>query len=798
MAGWVHLQRNVRATIGLALLVALGTGAMLAATAGARRTESAFPRLLRATKAAPVWFAYGPRANTGIDPDAVEARAGDLAVGRMRGIGVTTRRPDGRPGFFGGGEAFYGTASDGRLFYDVSKPRILEGRLPTPSEIEEVAINATVAELVGLGVGDTLEAYGFDFAEAAGLGEELGAIGREPTPEEIDLALSRLDLRAFDLRITGIVEDPTDLAFDERSEGENVRLFLTPAFAAAEREQYGYLYLDPTRVPNGQARLDALLEEFPGLSLLSVAQKEDDVGATSGALAGALLAFGVVVALALLVIVGPALRRHGLSAAGEADVLVALGMRRRAAGLATATRSIVATLLGAALGGLGAYLASGLFPLAPLDRAEGDAGLRLDPLVHVGGVAVTTVVLVAVATIGSRRRASSFDAVTPSRTVSALGRAGAPAPLLEGVRRALQRPTGPGGHPALVLAAVGVAVIAALSATTFGSSLDALVENRRDHGIGWDTAVQAGDGSDPALFAGRVIEDPDLRDVTLVTTSPITVDGRPLSVLGVDYVRGTAGPVFYDGRRPSAKDEIALGASTLRSLGKRPGDNVELSHGETLPRRFTIVGKVVMPDLDASNFDTDLGNGGVVVVDAMSALGIDTADFATQALVGLAPGVDRTTFVEPYGFEVRPVLPAEVRNFARVRDLPRTLAAVLGVLGLGALTHGLLGTVRSRRRELGVLRALGFVRRQVVASVAAQAVAVALVASAAGLLGGVVVGRLAWRTFATSLGVVPEVALPTIVLVGTAPVVVLLALVIALPSGWRAARVRAAEVLRVE
>jgi hypothetical protein len=795
MVGVSSFRRTWRVTLAVTLLVAVGSAVALAAVAGARRTTSAFPRILAATDTPPLAFAYGPRAATGIDPDEVEQAAGAMVVGRLTGVGVTTRSPDGRPGIFGG-DSFFATASDGRIFYDVGRPRILRGRMPDPDRVDEVAINPQVAKLIGLEVGETLPVFGFDFGEAAVLGDSLVASGRQPTDEEVDAALSTIDLRPHDLVVTGVVEDPTDIALSESAETQNARLFLTPAFLDTEREQYGFVFLDPSRAADGPAAVDALQARFPGLNPVTLAQRKSDVASTATALSSALLTFGAVVALALLMVIGPVLRRQGAAGGDDEDVLVSLGMARRWSIAGGAARSLLAAVVGSGLGGVLAFTASGLFPLPPLDRAELDKGAMFDAVVHLGGAALLAISLSIVAV--ARRSSSAATPISPSRLVSAIGRAGAPPSVMEGFRRAVQRPAERAAHPLMVIAGVAVAVGAALASGVFGTSLDALVRIPRSYGLGWERAVQAGDGSDPELFADRIKADEDIADLTLVAPASVSVGGRPLSVLGVEPVRGDVGPVVYEGRDPTARDEIALGARTLGDLGMSIGDTVDVAGADGRKRIFSIVGKVIVPDLDASNFDVGLGRGGVVSHEALSVLGIERSAVATQALVTLAPGADPATFVEPYGFEIPSVLPAEVRNYERVRDLPRALAGVLALLGIGALTHGLLGTVRSRRKELGVLRALGFVGPQVLASVAAQAITVAVLGTAVGAIVGLVAGRFAWRMFATSLGVLPVAAMPGPIAFGVLPAVVFVALVIAVPSAWRAAAVRAAEVLRSE
>ena len=71
-------------------------------------------------------------------------------------------------------------------------------------------------------------------------------------------------------------------------------------------------------------------------------------------------------------------------------------------------------------------------------------------------------------------------------------------------------------------------------------------------------------------------------------------------------------------------------------------------------------------------------------------------------------------------------------NFGESVNFPLLFAVALSVFGAATLLHLLLVSVARRRVEAGLLKALGFVRRQVAAAVCWQAAAVALV--------GIVVG----------------------------------------------------------
>ncbi len=122
----------------------------------------------------------------------------------------------------------------------------------------------------------------------------------------------------------------------------------------------------------------------------------------------------------------------------------------------------------------------------------------------------------------------------------------------------------------------------------------------------------------------------------------------------------------------------------------------------------------------------------------------------------------------------------------------------MAVLGVGAVVHALVTTVRLRRRELAVLKALGFVRREVSATIAWPAVGFAVTALLLGLPLGVAVGRWAWRLAEESLGVVSGPVVPggvvAIVALAAVAVVILAAVVPAAVAG----RLSPAATLRTE
>jgi ABC-type lipoprotein release transport system permease subunit len=150
------------------------------------------------------------------------------------------------------------------------------------------------------------------------------------------------------------------------------------------------------------------------------------------------------------------------------------------------------------------------------------------------------------------------------------------------------------------------------------------------------------------------------------------------------------------------------------------------------------------------------------------------------------------------GFIFAPRPHAEVRNLQRVGGLPGLLAGLVALLALAVMTHTLVTSVRRRRRDLAVLKTIGFVRGQVAAAIAWQATTFALVALCLGVPLGVAAGRWAWQLTAAVLGVSSAPVVPlAAVLAITAATVGAANLVAAVP-GRAASRLRPATALRSE
>ena len=149
------------------------------------------------------------------------------------------------------------------------------------------------------------------------------------------------------------------------------------------------------------------------------------------------------------------------------------------------------------------------------------------------------------------------------------------------------------------------------------------------------------------------------------------------------------------------------------------------------------------------------------------------------------------------GLDVLPVQrPAEIVNASAIGNAPILLGASLMFASMVSLALALGASVRQRRRELAILRTLGFSSGQLVGSLSWQASGLVAAGLVVGIPLGVVAGRSLWGIFAGQLSVVPrpDVPVPLIVALVTAALLVANAAAVLYGRGVR--RLNPGEALR--
>jgi ABC-type antimicrobial peptide transport system permease subunit len=170
-----------------------------------------------------------------------------------------------------------------------------------------------------------------------------------------------------------------------------------------------------------------------------------------------------------------------------------------------------------------------------------------------------------------------------------------------------------------------------------------------------------------------------------------------------------------------------------------------------------------------------------------------------HAVPGPAGAAALARYTTKYGADVTDqASPIELINFGESVNFPLLFGVALSLFGAATLVHLLLVSVSRRRAEAGLLKVLGFVRRQVAAVVTWQATAVILVGMVVGVPLGIAAGKVAWRLFATNVGVVPVEVVQAVPQVLLATAVLAATNLLAILPALRAARSHPADLLRAE
>lgn len=814
VALWLRSEARARwrAWLGLALVLGIAAGAVVAAAAGARRTDTAYHRFLTAQNAADITLLDDGELGVEIDLDELSRVPQVASVARGSLL------------FYSVGNHGAVAAVDDRLGRTINRLKVLEGRMYEPRKAEEIVVGFGVARVIGLKVGSTFPLYD---------PEELAAAPPEFAEEAAAAAASNITLK-----VVGIVAGPGE--FPPQYVGISGSLHMTPAFfarygnepasgdAGAER---GTLFI---RLKRGASDVPAFRK-----AAAAVAPGQFDAFRTAQEMGSLtqrsfhfqalglwlLAAFG---AIATTLVLGQALARQAFLGSTEFATLRALGVGRPHLLLIGVVRAGIIALIGAGVAVLTALALSPVAPIGDARIAEPDPGLAFDATaIGVGAASLIVMALITSAFPAWRAARAPGQAGTaepdtrgrPSSVAVAAERTGMSAPVVAGARMALEAGRGRHAVPVrstLAGVVVGIGVLAA--ALTFGSSLDHLLDTPELYGVRWDTYVtNYGFGPDLRPVTERLRNLPGVSELAIGSQESVEIGGESVPFVAATAIKGNPVPPILDGRFPADDDEIALGTRTLRRLRARIGDRVAVRPPFQGAKdvTYTVVGRTVIPP---SGFSPAIpGEGALLTLDGMARggrlAGFDNPDLdddVTDVFVRFSPGANEREVIaaiaafmgaaeDPSAIvDQRPDKPADIISFGRVQNLPLLLGLILGFVAAGTLTHTVASSVRRRRTDLAILKTLGFVKGQVRRTVAWQATILVGAALAVGLPAGVAFGRWLWTVFADQLGMVPEASVRATDILLVVPAALLLANAIAAIPGRAAARVRPALVLRTE
>ncbi|MEA2567368.1 MAG: putative transport system permease protein, partial [Actinomycetota bacterium] len=775
----------------LVVLIALAAGAAMAAAAGARRTESAYPRFVAAQRAFDVSIegfpdnvvAESARARiVGLSRVADWSRLDDIAQQAVLPSGRVVTAP----------ELLVQADLQDRLGRTMNRFKVVTGRAFDPRASGEAVIDFSSAARLRLHVGNVITLI----------------LADPPTVQH---------RRSESVRIVGLVAAPG--LFPAIGVTAVGLLFTSPAFVT----HFGVRPLDSAlllRLRHGERDVPGFLRDLRGAGL-GGADVQFAADQTVGIRRSiryevlALWALAGLVAITAFAVLGQSLARQVSLDSTDHAILRAIGMSRtQLFGLGMVRVTVVATA-GAALAVPVAWVLSWWMPVGLARVAEPTPGFAADPLVWVAGVLATVGGLVAAGAFPAWRAAAAVHdrpgtvTVTgtgehPSRVAAAVARVSPWAAAAVGVRMAVQRGRGNAAVP-VRSAALGsaVAVVALVTSLVVGASLGRLLDTPRLSGITWDLFLSPASSKDEAKTSVAIVADPDVAVVGRGGFTAVEIAGRQLVAF---FVQGDPSllPPIVSGRKPVGEAEIAVGPEVMREAQVGIGSTVDVAaqdaHGQQTRLPMVIVGKAVIPP---SPFGQPKPGDSVILTPSAYDRFFPGTSSQIPFLIRFKGGVDREAASArlsvqlPSTFLLPTTATTQAVALGGIATIPLVISAVLAGLAAGALGHTLLTSIRRRRRDFAILKAIGFVPGQIAGVVAWQATILAAWAGLVGVPLGIALGRWTWRSIADQAGVDPSIVYPLLI-ASILPAAVVLANVLALIPARLAAHTQVAQALRSE
>ncbi|MEY2459938.1 MAG: putative transport system permease protein [Acidimicrobiaceae bacterium] len=828
--GWyrfrVTFRRRWGGYLAIVLLVGLVGGIALGSIAAGRRTQSSFPAFVASVNP-PALSGVSSVLNPETGSPGYNAKLVDTIahlphvtrVASFAGLDILPLGPDGAPGTIETAAPGNGNASVDGLYFDMERVTVTQGRMADPARADEFVATAAAAQLLGWHVGDVVPMGVYTNDQSA-----LPDFGKASVPPHLRV----------DLELVGIVVSPEAVVADDVDAGVSTYLqIFTPALTkplldcCVNYTGTGVQVDDRSNLAAVQTAINQTLSTgFPPFED-AVSPIEAKAQRAIRPEAVALDVFGAIAALVAILIAAQMIGRQLRLGSDEVNVLRALG----AGPAATSTDGLIgifgALVIGSLLAMSVAVALSPLAPIGPVRAVDPTRGVAFDWTVLGVGAAVLIVGLGAVSTalafrgaphsVAARTHKTTQRGSTVARTAAA---SGFPVPAVTGIRFALEPGAGRTAVPvrSAILGAT-LAVIVVTGSLTFSACLDRLVSHPALYGWNWDYELSAGSDSSnmPEQQAADLLDhDADLAAWTPAYFTTVHIDGQSVPVLA-EAPNSAIGPPTLSGSGLEGADQVVIGDLTLAQLHKHIGDTVDMDNGITPPTRLRIVGTATMPTMGSGGTEhLQMGTGALfadeLLPDSIKNSFNNPVPGPNGIFVRLRDGVDRTkalaslqqiatmlTNPSNFGVAATPVeRPAEIVNYRSMGSTPAFLGAGLAVGAVFALALTLTASVRRRRRDLALLKTLGFTRRQLAAAVSWQSTVAVTIGTVVGVPLGVAAGRSLWTLFARGINAVPQPTVPTASIALVTVGALVLANIVAAVPGRRAARTPTALLLRTE
>jgi hypothetical protein len=812
--------------VTIVLLVGLLGGLSMASIAGARRTQSSFSTLLARANSSQLFGltgVYNPTIGQVGYSASLTKKIEHLRyvkdVASLIDMNLIVLNAKGAVVLASEGQSFTGSLNGEQFTQD--RVLITNGHLPDAKKVNQFAMDSATAKQFGFHLGQVVTFVAFS-------NKEVGLLANLSPQAALKKLKPVLRLRAT-LVSTGAVQ-PHDLLQDQVDQGNGSVVLFTPALARRLAQCCVNTSISALQLVGGtehqnqvESEIAKILPKGLPFDFTAVSQIESTASQTLRPESIALGVFGLIAALAMLVIAGQVISRRLRFNATDLTVLRALGATPSATVADSLVGIAMSVIAGSILAGIVAVALSPLALLGPI-RPYIPNGIDIDwTIIGIGVIAVMLVLLALAVTFALRITPRRFTALRQIATVrgSSAARMAANASLpvsaVTGIRLALEPGTGRNTVPVRSAILGTVFALMIVTATiTFGASLHTLISNPSLYGWNWTYEMNGGGGLGdiPAKPVAKLLDQSKyVAAWSTVYFGLLKIDGQNVSVMGASPHAIVSSPILT-GHGFNDVNEIVLGTATLNQLHKQVGDSVEVSAGGA-STKLQIVGTATLPTIGVGGINhLKMGSGAILAYQLIPVSQRNLFDVKAgpnAILVRTKPGVNHRAALRALsailvklggnnnGAQAQGVQrPAQIINYGSLGSTPVVLGGALAAGAVVAMGLTLITSVRRRRRELALLKILGFTRRQLAAAIAWQSSVATAIGTALGVPLGVVLGRFLWDLFAHEIYAVPspDVPLSSVVLI-VVSALVLANLVAAIP-GRVAAKTPTALLLRAE
>ena len=467
--------------------------------------------------------------------------------------------------------------------------------------------------------------------------------------------------------------------------------------------------------------------------------------------------------------------------------------------------------------------------LSPVSAMRGgmEAAMRPSRAWIVGAVSVTLGVVsvgalhgVAAATVGSMLILLGSVLVVPpllpvlARLVGRLsGRAGPGVGPMAVTHLVKER-----SRSAYTLGLVMVVLAQALVMGTINASMNRALRTVLSKEFGSDLQVSGGRGPIAPATEATVVSTPGVGPhselwfgSTKAVSGTQTSSAFMMMVDPASYFR-VAGFAWADGDDASARaalssgDQVLLPNALAQRFSVRRGGTVSLQTSSGL-RPFTVAGTydsfstdpAIVAGIATGRARFGAGLPGSIVLNVAPGASVEQVRLALDHRLGLPP--NRSDVFSLRGLAVGTSSDIKAAALKQLNGFFLLFYAVLGVAllaGLAGLANTLAMSVVQRYREIGVLRAVGTLRRQVAAMVVVESATLVLVALVLSLPLGVLLSAVTVGNISSALGFSVTFAFPWIALPVLAAIAVIVGLLAAIAPARRAGRLEIVSALAFE